>query len=179
MILGLDPGETSGWCLYDEVGRRAVGSGIFETYHIPPEIDGLIPPHAAGCDMGDDCSCSAADHIAVVERPKGYGKTFPQVVDCGYVCGRLVERIGRSMAVEELLRVDVRKALSVATHGTIVAINDATTWQAILQLHGGEQAAKKGGPLHGVRSHARAALACAVAYSLLHPMPHADSIPAP
>jgi hypothetical protein len=34
-------------------------------------------------------------------------------------------------------------------------------WAALLHLHGGEMAAKKGGPLYGVKAHARAALAVA------------------
>ena len=59
--------------------------------------------------------------------------------------------------------MECKKALTEATHREIVVRNDASAWAALLMLHGGEQAAKKGGPLHGCKSHQRAALAAVVA----------------
>lgn len=43
--------------------------------------------------------------------------------------------------------------------------DDKTSWQALQVLHGGDKAAKKGGPLHGVKSHQRAALAAVIAWA--------------
>jgi hypothetical protein len=43
--------------------------------------------------------------------------------------------------------------------------NDSIMWQSILERFGGPSAAKKGGPLMGIKGHARSALALAVAYT--------------
>jgi hypothetical protein len=145
-ILGVDPGETTGWAVYNTLSRRVEQSGQFATY--------LLPLIAAS--LADAC-----DRI-VIERPVAHGPTRPQVVECAWIAGRLIERLGRRC--EERTRLDVKKALTAATHGEVVVRNDATAWAALLLLHGGAADAKKNGPLHGVRAHERAALA--VAYAL-------------
>lgn len=150
LILGIDPGATTGWCFYNSEARAVIASGQFPEY----EIAGL-PTEAIAA-------------TAVVERPKGYGPTRPQLVDCGYVCGRIVEALQGPMEMEtyEMLRLDVCRALTDAMHGVMRVRNDATAWAALLELHGGPLAAKKGGPLYGVKSHGRAALAVAVAFAM-------------
>lgn len=174
MILGLDPGATTGWCLYNPVTRRAIECGEFEGHEYGGTAFDLVL-HGAG---------SGALHV-VIERPKGYGPTRPQMVDCGWVGGRLAERVSRRESlhpreVHELTRMEVCKILTAAMHGALNVRNDATAWAALIDLHG-EQAGlkaqrKKGveiapaGPLGIVTGHARAALAVAVAWSLLHPM---------
>lgn len=149
-ILGIDPGATSGWCIYDATARTVVASGQF---------DGFAFPH--GGLLGAD--------LCAQERPKGYGPTRPQLVDCGYVAGRLAQQCEGLWLdrYRELTRLEVCRALSDAVHGVIRVRNDATAWAALLELHGGADAAKKGGPLHGVKAHGRAALAVAVACSLV------------
>lgn len=157
IVLGIDPGATTGWCAYDVAKRCVVMSGWVQ---------------------GHDADSIAAEQIAwdadtiVVERPVAHGPTRPQVVDCAYVCGRLVGEMGRwcKGGIVELTRLQVKQALTAATHGEVRVVNDATAWAALLLLHGGDAAAKKGGPLHGVKSHGRAALAVAVAWCLMqHP----------
>lgn len=153
LVLGIDPGQTTGWCAYDLEHRAVV---------------------MAGCVMGADADGIAAEQIlwdaneVVIERPKGYGPTRPQVVDAAYVCGRLVGEIAHwgKGAVHEVTRIEVKKALTEATHREIVVRNDASAWAALLMLHGGDGAAKKGGPLHGCKSHQRAALAAVVAWAI-------------
>lgn len=144
MILGLDPGETTGWCLYDSEANRATASGVFE---------GAAHP----INLGD-----AANRI-VIERVKGYGASYPAVVEAAYVCGRLV---GRFPDCIEMTRKDICKRLTAEMYGQLTVRNDRTAWAALKELHGGESSWRKGGPLYGVRSHGRAALAVAVAYSL-------------
>lgn len=152
-ILGIDPGETSGWCLYDCQSERVLSSGEFAQHNIGPARLYEKEP----------------DHI-VVERPKGQGPTFPQVVECGIVFGRIVERLTcNDYTPHELFRYQIRKALQEATHGTVRVTNDASVWAALKLLHGGDECAKKNGQLYGVKSHGRAALAVAVAWSLLNP----------
>lgn len=175
-ILGIDPGATTGWCVYSTETRRAIECGAF-----------------CGHDYGGT-SLDLALHepgigAIAIERPKGYGPTRPQLVDCGYVAGRLVERLARCRSIYpsgvlELTRLEVCKALTAAVHGQINVRNDATAWAALLLLHGGDDAGRKArtkkgveiepaGALGIVTGHARAALAVAVAWSLRMEAGHA------
>lgn len=171
MILGLDPGATSGWCVYDPASRRAIECGEVEGHEYGGTALDLVL-HGAGP--------SALRHV-VIERPKGYGPTRPQMVDCGWIGGRLAERVSRRESlqpreVHELTRMEVCKILTAAMHGAFNVRNDATAWAALLELHG-EQAGRKAqhkkgieiappGPLGIVTGHARAALAVAVAFAI-------------
>lgn len=148
-ILAIDPGSKTGWCLYDADARRVTSAGTSEDVEVVSEMP------SDGVDF------------IVIERPKGYGPTRPQLVDCGYVCGYIVAAIEcvSLHGVEQLTRLDVCKTLTEATHGEVRVRNDATAWAALKLLHG-EGCDKKGGALHGVRAHERAALALAVAWSL-------------
>lgn len=152
IVLGIDPGATTGWCAYDGEGRRALASGCFRDYRVDHDV--MVRARMPNV-------------VVVIERPKGYGPTRPELVDCGYVCGRLAEQFDMVNAPAEITRIDVKNALRTATHGEVPVKNDSGVWAALLLLHGGESAAKKGGPLHGVRSHGRAALAVAVAWCLM------------
>lgn len=150
-ILGIDPGDTVGWCLYDALEARVVASGMFAHALYPTPMD--LPQVQADA--------------LVIEEPVGFRGCPPAMVDCGFAAGRLYEVFARLVdrTPALLTRMAVRKALTAMTLGTIVARNDATVWACLLAIHGGESAAKKGGPIYGVRSHARAALAVAVAYA--------------
>jgi hypothetical protein len=147
-ILGIDPGVTTGWCIYNTVSRAVISHGQFETWL----SERLRLPH---------------HHVAVIERPQGYGVTRPQMVDCGYITGRLVERFP---GAHELTRREVKRILTEATQRDVVVTDDATAWAALKLLHG-EGCDKKGGALHGVRAHERAALAVAVAFALRQAKP--------
>lgn len=154
-VLGIDPGATSGWCIYDTDGR-VLGAGCF--------VDDIVPhdePTVTLWQTADRC---------VIERPRGYGPTRPQVVDCAWVAGRLslLVQDATGRMVNPMERKDVRKQLQLATLGTVRVTNDASAWAALLLIHGGDDAGKKGGALHGVKSHARAALAVSVAYARLN-----------
>lgn len=148
-ILGIDPGATTGWCLYDSTRSRVIRAGEFPGHQFPEPTEWL-----------------AEVDVAVIERPKGYGPTRPQLVDCGYVAGRIVGELRQFEAVRELTRLEVCQALTAAMSGVVQCRNDSTVWAALLHMHGGELSGKKGGPLHGVKSHARAALAVAYAFSI-------------
>lgn len=153
MILGIDPGETTGWALYDRKMRRAVGSGEFERYTLSNEV---IDRYLEG-----------VFEAVVIERPVAHGPTRPQVVECAYVTGRLFQTFLKwHSAASQLTRLQVRQRLQLATHGVVQVKNDATVWAALKILHGGDDSAKRGGALHGVKAHGRAALAVAVAWTL-------------
>lgn len=159
IVLGIDPGETTGWCVYDTEARRVVASGNVQQAQLRwrelPYFD-----------------------VVVIERPEGQGATRPQVVDCAWWAGQMY---GMAVAlfyspIEALPRRAVVKALSTAV-GTSLK-GDAQVWWALCELHGGTEAARKGkaatkrapevtaGPLAGCQSHARAALAVAYAWGL-------------
>lgn len=145
-IMALDPGATTGWCLYDSTRRRVIASGQF-----------------AGADASVEFrkqSTYAAVHV--IERPMGYGPTYPQVVDAAWYGGEL-RALCNAIA---MTRRDIKAILTDATQGDVRVKDDASAWAALKLLHGGEACAKKGGALHGVKAHERAALAVAVAFAL-------------
>lgn len=157
LLCGIDPGERTGWCLYDPDARRVVRACTV-TQADWPDLDFFTKDTL---------------HFAV-ERPKGYGPTRPQLVECGIVFGQVWGRLcGDNLRAEWLDRREVCMILSDATNGEVRVKNDSTAWAALCLLHG-DGADKKpkvhkgvvvepGGPLAGVRSHERAALAVAVA----------------
>ena len=160
IIAGIDPGSspdkaTTGWCFYNPETKVAQASGIFGEADAPEGLFSQV-------------------EVVVIEKPIGYGPTRPTVVAAAIVAGRLYERChlwqmaARSGSVQWMSRREVYKLLTLAVDGVIHVRSDATAWAALLELHGGPTCAKKGGCLYGVRSHARAALAVAVAWSLQH-----------
>lgn len=145
-ILGIDPGATTGYVVYDTDAKRVVAYGEFE---------------------GHDAVavwCAPEIEIVTVERLVPHGASYPQVVEASYTAGRLVQKFASN--ARELKRTEVRRILQDATHGAIKVRDDKTVWAALVEIHGGAAATEKGGPLHGVKSHARAALAVAVAWWL-------------
>lgn len=163
-ILGIDPGATTGWCVYDSDSRTVVECGTFE-----------------GADFLKIPGRHYDKVHAVLERPVAQGATRPQVVECAWIAGMLFrdcQSLVGSPKSYTITRLQVRQLLTQATYGTIRVVNDATAWAALVQMHGEGSDKKprrkkgvvveKGGPLGEVSSHARAALAAAVAWLLLH-----------
>lgn len=162
LLLGIDPGETIGWCLYDTDDRRV---NAFADY---PCEDAL------GAGVVEFFKQHAGRWVQVViERPKVYGGIArPDVGETCVQFGRLFEMFRQNGSTPCCpTRIEIRKALTDATQGVINVRNDATAWQALKVLHGGDKADKKGGKLHGFlgKGHAKAALAVAVAWDLMHP----------
>jgi hypothetical protein len=173
-ILGIDPGATIGLCVYDTEAKRAV----FAAQHTDPmeavhHVRHLITvwwPKGIG-----------------IERARIYGTGGNEVANTieqvGFILGKLAERLpDNSGSICEcgggyytVTRQAVVSALSVAVGQSVKG--DAGVWQALCTLHpgGGQRpvAAKpatrqkpavdavEAGPLFGVSSHARAALAVA------------------
>lgn len=160
-ILGIDPGMTTGWVLYDDLDRRVLHSGQFRGHEhdVPDEV----------MFMAD---------IIVIERPVAHGATRPQVVDCAFIAGRLCGELGQIQEECLLTRREVCKILtdacSLPTEDRVR--NDATAWAALKLLHGPDcdrrprrkagKVVDPGGCIGGVKSHERAALAVAVAYGI-------------
>jgi hypothetical protein len=173
IILAIDPGKTIGWAQYDPEHIRPIASGNYEVTDLSGDgLDSRLPAPAY---------LPPPDYI-VIERPVGQGPTRPEMVDCGIVAGELwasARELWPWVPRRWLRRVHVRQCLQEAVHGTILVRNDSAVWAAVVALHGdgsdrrGRKATKKDpgvepGPLAGVSSHARAAVATAVAFALRH-----------
>lgn len=159
IILGIDPGKAIGLCLYDSESKAVLSSEVCDARGVDAALHRLLP---------------SAELIAI-ERPRIYGVGGREIADSCEQCGWLVRRCG-GMAfsapetglggaivswggpVFTLERRAVLRALSDAIGQSVT--KDAGVWQALVALHG-EGSGKKGGALHGVKSHAKAALAVA------------------
>ena len=100
----------------------------------------------------------ASAPIIAVEMVASYGMPVGREVfeTCVWI-GRLQQASPDPEAVRLVPRLAVK-----LHHCHSARATDATIWRAILDRFGGPAAAKKGGPLAGVKSHARAALALAL-----------------
>lgn len=150
-ILGIDPGERSGWAIYDSSKRRVLASGEFDM----ASFDGV--------------DVSGVEHI-VIEDIVPYGPSYPEVVTSAKVGARLSERLASFCEVTDLERRDVKRILTDATLGEVTVKNDATAWAALRMLFQ-DLRPRKGTALYGIKGHARAALAVAVAFALREAAP--------
>ena len=159
MVLGIDPGMTTGWVLYDACNKWVRQAGQFR-----------------GHDLDIQQAVLWAAAANVIERPVANGATRPQVVECAFVAGHLCGQIGATDQVHELTRREVCKILtdlcSLPTEDRVR--NDATAWAALKLLHGDGcdrkprvrqgKVVEAAGCIGTVTSHERAALAVAVAW---------------
>jgi len=106
---------------------------------------------------------------SVVDTCKWVGRFQQHFLDAGYdttvmlraeVLDLLVPGLHQ---IESEWRAEKKAAQSRGEKPPAKPNRDKHLWHAILEMHGGESAAKKGGPLYGVKSHARSALALALA----------------
>ena len=167
-ILGIDPGATTGWVIYHDAG-----TGRFV--------------EACGEFRGDDMLSSMPGRFwsvdaAVIERPVAHGATRPQVVDCAWIAGCLWRDLWAMVGCDKchtVTRLEVRQALTAAVHKVVSVRDDKTAWAALTLIHGDGSDRKPrtrkgvviedGGCIGRTTGHARAALAAAVAWRLLHP----------
>lgn len=160
LVLGLDPGATTGWCLYDTEAKRVVKCGAFEQWYCAEMADAL-------CGV-------RFEHVVIESIVPARGGIYPQTVEAALIQGHLEEFVENSMLFkpQRITRGDIRKALSAAVHHDPLVVNDKTAWQALVALHGddsGRKTTKKcgpGGAIGDVSSHERAALAAVVAWAM-------------
>lgn len=148
-ILGIDPGATTGWCVYCTKRRSVVAHGFYEGQDTV-----ILMPGASVAE------------VAVVERLVPHGASYPQVVESAYVAGHIAGELRPAIRVHELKRSDVRRILQEATHGAVKVKDDKSVRAAVVLLHGGDSATEAGGCLDGVTRHVWAALAVAIAWHL-------------
>lgn len=154
MILGIDPGATTGWCLYNTEQRRVEDCGDFR-----------------GTDLPDGCKAAAerCDHVIIESLHEPRGGIYPAVVVAGITQGH-IERQLLLYGVQRITRHEVKLLLTEAVHREPVVQKDSHVWQALQVLHGpgsGLRKTKKrqGGCIGMVSgTHQRAALAAVVAW---------------
>ncbi|WP_198320784.1 hypothetical protein [Azohydromonas aeria] len=147
-ILALDPGtEQTGFCLLD--GRRVLESGVLPN----DRMLALVSCYGRGAQVA---SC-AIEMVASYGMPVGR-----EVFETVRWVGRFQQAWRDPEAVRLVYRAEVKSHLCRSQKAT-----DATIWQALVDLFGpgkdkavGRKASP--GPLYGVTSHARSALAVAV-----------------
>lgn len=139
IILAIDPGTVqSGWCVFD--GGRVLDSGVM------PNRELLRAVQVSDYDM------------LAIERVASYGMPVGREVfeTCEWI-GRFQQAWRDPEAVKLIYRRDVKLHLC----GTMKA-KDPHVWQALLDKIGPVGTKKSPGPLYGVKSHARSALAVAI-----------------
>lgn len=176
IVLGIDPGKTIGAVKYDSEAARIVGL---------PLVTRSAPEVVEWQDHG-------FSDITAIERPVSYRGSGRDVSDACEQAGWILGSLGfllpemdgdgtgplRSSLTGNpfgyaLERRAVKRELSAAVGSSVE--KDSGVWRALVDLHGGKDCRPnhKGGakcplPLHGVTSHARAALAVAWAAARIH-----------
>lgn len=158
-ILAIDPGPTtSAWLLFTD-GRptwhEIVGNEQLAAHLRSLPLDGTAGPTVV---------------IEAIEPRYGLHMGW-ETLDTARWTGVFAEA-ARPLQVEFLRRSEILRHLGVVTtprKGERRVSADAGAWQALLDRFGGKDAAvgrkASPGPLHGITSHARAALAVAVTYA--------------
>lgn len=167
-IIGVDPGATTGLvCYHPDTHRVEMARSL-----ITSALDSASSFAALGRVLAEwkGVLIDAKVHV-VLEQPRGYGATRPEVVDSAFVAGLAfaAARAYPEWACITLERRHVTAQLSIATRHAIRVTNDKTAWQAVKLLHGLDPVARlpRDHTLASVKDHERAALAVVVSYSTL------------
>lgn len=140
-ILAIDPGtEQSGWCYYSRDGVV---------------LDSGVKPNAAMLPMCAALPC--ADTLAI-EMVASYGMPVGREV---FETVRWIGRFQQAWHKPEEVRLICRRDVKLHLCGSMRA-KDPHVWQALIDKLGPVGTKANPGPLYGVKSHARSALAVAV-----------------
>ena len=145
MILAIDPGTT-------QSGIVVLYDGRISQSLVLNNVD-VLPWCKGSSEKGNE---------VVIEMIASYGMPAGRELfeTCVWI-GRFIE--STSNRAHRLYRRDVKHYFCQSPHA-----KDPHIWQAIVDRYGGKQAAignkKNPGPLYGVKSHARAALALGLAW---------------
>lgn len=156
LILGIDPGATTGWCLYHGGKQQVLGAGTFNRHHWSDEASEAM---------------AVADAVAIESFFEPHGGIYPDTVLAAMTEGRLQEAVAATRGVEPVLytRLSIKQALTEATLREVVVQDDRTCKAALVLLHG-DGSDKKGGAIWpATNDHRRAALAVAWMHARLTP----------
>lgn len=159
-IVGIDPGATTGWVWY-QTGScpKVCGHGQFKGH----DVDGMCA-HAMRM-----ANVIVIEDLATNTHAGIYPQTVAAARTQGFLEGYCKWGLGLG-EIQRLSRLEVKKTLAGTLLGEFPMKTDANVWAALKELHRRglhpDETVKKGGPLHGVKAHERAALAVAVAFAL-------------
>lgn len=147
MLVAIDPGpEQSGWV--------TIGGAKIEAKVVPNDLALLYVRHLS------------QDFQVVIEmiEPRGKSVGYETFETCVWIGKFENEAQARFLPVTRIFRRDVKRY-----HCGSVVATDANVWQSIVDEHGGNRATAIGtkrnpGPLYGVQSHCRQALALGLAF---------------
>lgn len=161
LILGIDPGPTtSGVVLYDPVQRvvlwstAKMGTGAM--------LDAFREGFFRDWEKPNENVWYMDDMTLAVERVVSYGKRIgAETIQTIEVIGRLLE-MWEGRTAYAISRPDVLDAIAGNR-----SCKEGPAWDRLCEMHGGDKTQAVGtkkspGPLYGVGSHARSALAVAV-----------------
>lgn len=141
LILAIDPGTVqSGWChLYN---GRVIGSGVYENSEMLTQVQ---------------ASTLLANQLAI-EMVASYGMPVGREV---FETVRWIGRFQEAWRAPDEVRLIYRKDVKIHLCGSMKA-KDQNVWQALIDKLGPVGTKAEPGPLYGVKSHARSAVAVAV-----------------
>lgn len=141
MILAIDPGTTqSGWCVYDPEGKGVLRSGVWGNKEM---LDNIAPGMSA---------------TLAIEMVASYGMAVGREV---FETVRWIGRFQQAWREPEAVRLIYRRDVKLHLCGSMRA-KDTNVWQALIDKLGPVGTKAEPGPLYGVKSHARSAVAVAV-----------------
>ncbi len=141
MILAIDPGtEQSGWCRFG--GGIVCESGVFPNHEVLRFVK----------------ECNGVCYTLAIEMVASYGMPVGKEV---FETVRWIGRFQQAWRDPEAVRLIYRRDVKLHLCGNMRA-KDPHVWQALLDKLGPVGTKKQPGPLYGVKSHARSALAVAV-----------------
>ena len=141
-LLAIDPGtEQSGWCLYDADNRKVIEANVSPN----PNLLTSLP-------VETNAGTLAIEMVASYGMPVGR-----EVFETVRWIGRFQQAWPQPEKVLLVYRRDVKLHLCQSMRA-----KDQHVWQALLDKLGPVGTKNAPGPLYGVKSHARAALAVAV-----------------
>lgn len=151
-ILAIDPGtEQSGWCFFSAGEKCVRDSGVAPNATV---LRNIIPFY-------DKVSVLAIEMVASYGMPVGR-EVFETV--------RWIGRFQQAWRAPEEVRLIYRRDVKLHLCGSMRA-KDPHVWQALIDKLGPVGTKANPGPLYGVKSHARSALAVAVTAAETEAMP--------
>ena len=142
MILAIDPGTVqSGWCTFH--AGKVIFSGVLSNADMLRRVA---------------CAQESAGSVLAIEMVASYGMPVGREV---FETVRWIGRFQQAWRDPEAVRLVYRREVKLHLCGSMKA-KDANVWQALIDKLGPVGTKACPGPLYGVKSHARSALAVAV-----------------
>lgn len=147
VILAIDPGtEQSGWCLYETKTHRVDDSGVLPNIHV-----------LEACSISKIDYCKQMKYLAI-EMVASYGMPVGKEV---FETVRWIGRFQQAWRAPEEVMLIYRRDVKLYLCNNMRA-KDPHVWQALIDKLGPVGKKALPGPLYGVKSHARSAVAVAV-----------------